>query len=298
VSSEWPVCPISDTTSPQKMGAALTYARRYALFTLVGIAGEDDLDVTITAASTQPSGPNGGLDHHRGSCEVRAGRNSKIDRHSPPPILAPDASGILRAQLLVELDTLTTGAGAVEWARRRLPAKNTLLAADARAIEDAFQAKIAAFGVDPEQPTGLNEADSSTAKVESVAPSPEPGEAAAARSPRSTTAACSRSNAAFATRGIGSLWRRNPVSSAGNAPVMPIISDLPNRERLAAASAMSSRSRFAERTTGSCTAVATKSDGGRMQVLTPSRPPEPCGQTTVLTVTSAFSVTVQGKVQT
>ena len=26
------------------MGAALTYARRYALFTLVGIAGEDDMD--------------------------------------------------------------------------------------------------------------------------------------------------------------------------------------------------------------------------------------------------------------
>jgi hypothetical protein len=26
------------------MGAALTYARRYALFALVGIAGEDDLD--------------------------------------------------------------------------------------------------------------------------------------------------------------------------------------------------------------------------------------------------------------
>jgi hypothetical protein len=26
------------------MGTALTYARRYALFTLVGIAGEDDLD--------------------------------------------------------------------------------------------------------------------------------------------------------------------------------------------------------------------------------------------------------------
>ena len=30
--------------SPQRMGTALTYARRYALFTLVGIAGEDDLD--------------------------------------------------------------------------------------------------------------------------------------------------------------------------------------------------------------------------------------------------------------
>src|SRR5215211_3186847 len=44
ISSEWPVCPVSETAAPQRMGAALTYARRYALFTLVGIAGEDDLD--------------------------------------------------------------------------------------------------------------------------------------------------------------------------------------------------------------------------------------------------------------
>src|SRR5258706_1367103 len=44
VSSDWPVCPVSETAAPHRMGAALTYARRYALFTLVGIAGEDDLD--------------------------------------------------------------------------------------------------------------------------------------------------------------------------------------------------------------------------------------------------------------
>src|SRR6266403_2137516 len=44
VSSDWPVCPVGETASPHKMGAALTYARRYSLFTLVGIAGEDDLD--------------------------------------------------------------------------------------------------------------------------------------------------------------------------------------------------------------------------------------------------------------
>src|SRR5204863_2995921 len=44
ISSEWPVCPISDVASAQRVGAALTYARRYALFALVGIAGEDDLD--------------------------------------------------------------------------------------------------------------------------------------------------------------------------------------------------------------------------------------------------------------
>jgi hypothetical protein len=44
IASDWPVCPIAETERPHRMGAALTYARRYALFTLVGIAGEDDLD--------------------------------------------------------------------------------------------------------------------------------------------------------------------------------------------------------------------------------------------------------------
>src|SRR6476659_4479633 len=44
IASDRPVCPIAETANPQRMGAALTYARRYALFTLVGIAGEDDLD--------------------------------------------------------------------------------------------------------------------------------------------------------------------------------------------------------------------------------------------------------------
>src|SRR6201993_2792847 len=44
IASDWPICAISETATPHRMGAALTYARRYALFTLVGIAGEDDLD--------------------------------------------------------------------------------------------------------------------------------------------------------------------------------------------------------------------------------------------------------------
>jgi hypothetical protein len=38
IASDWPVCAISETAAPHRMGAALTYARRYALFTLVGIA--------------------------------------------------------------------------------------------------------------------------------------------------------------------------------------------------------------------------------------------------------------------
>src|SRR5437870_1704746 len=44
IASDWPVCPVTETGNPQRMGAALTSARRYGLFTLVGIAGEDDLD--------------------------------------------------------------------------------------------------------------------------------------------------------------------------------------------------------------------------------------------------------------
>src|SRR5256884_1276690 len=55
VASQWPVCPLADIASPHRRGAALTYARRYALFTLVGIAGEDDLDAPDLCAS-MPAG--------------------------------------------------------------------------------------------------------------------------------------------------------------------------------------------------------------------------------------------------
>ena len=44
IASDWPVCPMAETANPHRMGAALTYARRYALFALLGIAGEEDLD--------------------------------------------------------------------------------------------------------------------------------------------------------------------------------------------------------------------------------------------------------------
>ena len=56
IASDWPVCAISETATPQRMGAALTYARRYALFTLVGIAEEDDLDAPDLLSPTGPEG--------------------------------------------------------------------------------------------------------------------------------------------------------------------------------------------------------------------------------------------------
>src|ERR1700755_3597870 len=62
ISSEWPVCQVNDIASAQRMGAAL-YARRYALFTLVGIAGEDDLDApdlgAVPNSAAEPPHSNG-----------------------------------------------------------------------------------------------------------------------------------------------------------------------------------------------------------------------------------------------
>src|SRR5215475_8444400 len=57
IASDWPVCPLAETAHPHRMGAALTYARRYALFTLVGIAGEDDLDAPDLCDPAPPGLP-------------------------------------------------------------------------------------------------------------------------------------------------------------------------------------------------------------------------------------------------
>src|ERR1700723_1611930 len=71
IASEWPVCAVSETAAPRRMGAALTYARRYALFTLVGIAGEDDLDAPdLGGQPAERTGKSGiGLDpkHRNGN---------------------------------------------------------------------------------------------------------------------------------------------------------------------------------------------------------------------------------------
>ena len=59
IASYWPVCSVAEIANPHRKGAALTYARRYALFTLVGIAGEDDLDAPDLCMSAVATGaPN------------------------------------------------------------------------------------------------------------------------------------------------------------------------------------------------------------------------------------------------
>jgi ERF superfamily len=145
IASDWPVCAITDMASPQRMGAALTYARRYALFTLVGIAGEDDLD----APDLTTCGPGAGskVEPWRSqslaaSRESGNGRLRGATRSSAAVMLDPSQSATLRDKLLAEVASLMSAELAVTWATQALPAKNSLVAADAKLLEDAFEQKL------------------------------------------------------------------------------------------------------------------------------------------------------------
>jgi hypothetical protein len=146
IASDWPVCGVAETASPQRMGAALTYARRYTLFTLVGIAGEDDLDAPdLCAPSSAPSTISQAASLERSSrMPPRSGngRATRIPERPSAPVLAPEPSAILRDKLVAEITELVSIDLASTWARQCLPAKNTLAAADAQLVEEAFESKL------------------------------------------------------------------------------------------------------------------------------------------------------------
>src|SRR5437016_3616482 len=100
ISSEWPVCPVSETAAPHRMGAALTYARRYALFTLVGIAGEDDLDAPdLNGRSSEPASKTHTVGKGAMPRRPAIGHNGKALPVGRAPILEPANSAALREQL-------------------------------------------------------------------------------------------------------------------------------------------------------------------------------------------------------
>ena len=91
IASDWPVCAISETSAPHRMGAALTYARRYALFTLVGIAGEDDLDAPDLVTPTAPNAKTERSDEksrgrHNGGPRIQGKKLAAWVRSQQPPI--------------------------------------------------------------------------------------------------------------------------------------------------------------------------------------------------------------------
>jgi hypothetical protein len=150
---------------PAAHGAALRYARRYALFTVVGIAGEDDLDApdlcvpppasgsasragvvgsAATAADHRgPVEPAGGLQlpprgHGNGSHRGAANPESA-------PILSRADSAALRDRLLREIANLPSQDSATSWAKAALAAKNRLTAEDAKLVADVFEQRLSAW---------------------------------------------------------------------------------------------------------------------------------------------------------
>jgi hypothetical protein len=186
IASDWPVCAIAETATPHRMGAALTYARRYALFTLVGIAGEDDIDAPdlttppAQAPKIEKPPPSKKVQLNGGRSNFPHGGGSKS---VPRPILGAAPSAALRDRLVGELKDIASGDDAALWAHRILPDKNSLSDADARLLEDAFRAKMTAL----QSAAGLGNAGMSpaapalqpTSSVERRTPEP-----AARRSPR------------------------------------------------------------------------------------------------------------------
>ena len=159
LSSEWPVCATSETATPRRMGAALTYARRYALFTLVGIAGEDDLDApdlnpNFEGAPKIDLAPNIGApmqseSESTAASKIRSTNSASGPRDkSPRPArttLDPEQSAKLRELLLSTVGQLQSEEEAADWVHKNMPAKNTLIAGDSDLVESAFKDKLASI---------------------------------------------------------------------------------------------------------------------------------------------------------
>jgi len=189
LASDWPVCALGDTAAPHRMGAALTYARRYSLFSLVGIAGEDDLDAPDLNVRPGPAGAaNGREDLARGSnaetfsvgplARSRSVRDMTEARRATvvPVGVAPlrdQLSAVLRDELMGEVTKLRDDEEAAQWARRALAAKNSLSEAHARQVEEAFELKLATFPAATDQPAApKSEPDADAADQQGV-PSPD-----------------------------------------------------------------------------------------------------------------------------
>jgi hypothetical protein len=155
ISSDWPVCQLSETSAPRRMGAALTYARRYALFTMVGIAGEDDLDAPDIAndESNREKAAEAGLAPASGKDPAPTRSNLSRTGDSANTLvrekLSAEESAAATARLIQEIQTLAAD-DLQSCAIGILKAKNPLSADDAKKVEEAFAARMALQSAAPE----------------------------------------------------------------------------------------------------------------------------------------------------
>jgi hypothetical protein len=148
LASEWPVCPVADMATPHRMGAALSYARRYALFTLVGIAGEDDLDQPDLAQDPAPrapvspasfaSGDDGLFRAAPAQLGARTSSRARADR-ARPAVASSEGSASLRDQLLAQIEGVANEEELDAFTYQVWSKANALAGEDRERIQRAFQ---------------------------------------------------------------------------------------------------------------------------------------------------------------
>ena len=149
ISSDWPVCALSEMSQPRRMGAALTYARRYALFTMVGIAGEDDLDapsdLTSSPANVYEVGQKATGSNSNSKGAIIGANEPRVVPPGPIPQTgekpSADQAGDRVAGIILEIQSLSED-DLKSQAIAILKAKNRLSADDAKRVEDAFAARM------------------------------------------------------------------------------------------------------------------------------------------------------------
>jgi ERF superfamily len=249
IASDWPVCALSEMAAPRRMGAALTYARRYALFTLVGITGEEDLDAPDLGGQPgtsehSPSKGNGSDVGHLNGKDVALGAFSATrNRWSPPKqVLEPEKSAALRDQLVQELVGLRSSEEVTEWAQRALGAKNTLRSGDATVVEAAFSSRMAELASGGSAEVPLPSSPAPSPRDATLAETAEtPGRVALLAALRasveiSTAKEAAHPNETPAALGTRKRRPRGPVPSAAAVPagveVQPAAASAQGEERV------------------------------------------------------------------
>jgi ERF superfamily len=215
ISSDWPVCQLSETSAPRRMGAALTYARRYALFTMVGIAGEDDLDApeSTNSESSRGEAPEVSRALSPGPAPARSSRLQAVNPSTLPvrEKLSAEQSAAASTQLIQEIqalpeDDLRSRAIAI------LKAKNRLSADDAKLVEEAFAARMALQG---EASEAIAAQETVAAPTDPVQPQVQPVSTVSAKRPRG------RPRKVKAAPSINDPSSIEPASAINNDPAPP-----------------------------------------------------------------------------
>jgi hypothetical protein len=116
--------PVGGLGRPQEMGSAMTYARRYALFAMVGVAGEDDDDGNAAQAAENPPA-----------------KAAKASGKQMEPGLKPDDSEKLMGVMKGVMDMVDTVDGLTAWANEHKAQIDMLLPSHRSALQEAYKAR-------------------------------------------------------------------------------------------------------------------------------------------------------------